>query len=127
MNSATTSAAIVGAHFHPPARTLLEVLPIGCPLILRREPHNPHDANAIAIFLEGRNVPEVDGLDEALLGWGTSVAAEKARDEIDLGYIPRDHAADLVHAGFPLGDVDGSFSVSAGGAPRVRFQSPGGR
>lgn len=38
---------LVGTHFHPPAKTLLEALPAGCPLELLAEPDNPYDENAV--------------------------------------------------------------------------------
>lgn len=42
---------LVGSHFHPPAKTLIEALPTGAPLELLPEPENPYDESAVLVRL----------------------------------------------------------------------------
>lgn len=113
---------IVGSFYRPPAKLLLDKLPIQTPLTLMAEPENPHDANAIAIFLRGADVPELASLNDELASFGTTLAQVRATEFIHVGYIPRDDAAMLRAQGFPeSGTVPGIFMVGANGGPRVRF------
>ncbi len=45
---------IVGVQYHPGAQTRLNVLPHGAEVVLRREPANPHDPNAVAVTHDGQ-------------------------------------------------------------------------
>jgi hypothetical protein len=49
---------IVGAHFVPPAKILLEHLPSGASLLLEPEPDNPYDENAMLVMVEPSALPE---------------------------------------------------------------------
>jgi len=49
------SAPIVGMFFRPPAQKVLAEIRFGTPLILQRQPDNPHDPNAIQVLLPGFN------------------------------------------------------------------------
>lgn len=49
---------LVGSHWHPPAKALLEHLPNGTSLRLRRDLENPYDEYAIEVHVEGASVPE---------------------------------------------------------------------
>lgn len=113
---------IVGAYYRPPATTILKHLPVGTPLIIQAEPDNPHDANAIAIYIKGENIPENDpDLDMHLGGFGTNVATLRATEYIHLGYIPATAAAALRAQGFPIDhEVAVTFDLSPRGAPLVR-------
>lgn len=51
---------LVGAHFHPPAKTLLEHLPSGTLLELVPEPWNPYDESAVQVFLAPEAIPETE-------------------------------------------------------------------
>jgi HIRAN domain len=53
MTTKTFNAPIVGMHFRPPANRVLQQLPFGTLLILRRQPDNEYDAAAIQVLLEG--------------------------------------------------------------------------
>lgn len=44
------TAAIVGAKYHAGAAEMLAELPDNAMILLRREPANPHDHNAIGVF-----------------------------------------------------------------------------
>lgn len=43
------AAPIVGSHFHPPAKLVIEALPAGCQLGLERDRENPYDPEAIKV------------------------------------------------------------------------------
>lgn len=49
---------LVGSHYNPPAKALLEHLPNGAKLRLRRDTENPYDEFAIEVFVEGSAIPE---------------------------------------------------------------------
>lgn len=113
---------IVGAYYRPPAKLILDFLPIDCPLILRAEPTNEYDPNAIAVWLETSNIPESSDLETKLVGFGTTIALLQRQDEMHVGYLPCGRATILRALGFPEGrDIEATFTVSANGAPRVRF------
>jgi hypothetical protein len=48
---------VVGMHFWPPAKVLVGIMPTGHALILRPEPTNPYDENAIAVWADASSVP----------------------------------------------------------------------
>lgn len=87
---------LVGAHFRPPAKALLACLPAGHPLLLRPEPSNEYDANAVQVVLL-RSTLEPLLADEAfsaelenqLAGQGFDLATVREADEWHLGYLPR--------------------------------------
>jgi hypothetical protein len=121
----THTYAIKGAYFRPPAKALLDSLPVGTPLTLLAEPDNEFDPNAIQVFLASANVPSAahETLRTALGSFGSSL-----EDILDIewhhcGYIPKEHAAELRSAGFPdpPEEIKAEFTVSARGAPLVRF------
>jgi hypothetical protein len=71
-------AGVAGAARHHAEALTSDAVAPGRPLVLRRDPHNPHDPNAIAVDL-----PAADG--GAQLGWvPRDVAAELAAD-LDAG------------------------------------------
>ena len=116
---------IVGAYYRPPAQAILKVLPLGTTLTLVAEPDNEHDPNAIAIWLYTKDVPEIcdERLEELLPDYGSTIEDFRNQEMYHLGYVPREMAATLrarntVPADSP---VEGSFSLSTGGAPRVRL------
>ena len=88
---------IVGAHFRPPAKTVLFNLPVGTELELIPEPTNPYDANAIAVHLRPENIPEEvrEDLDNALANNASSMDQPLAMETVHLGYIPKEKAAEL--------------------------------
>jgi len=112
---------IVGAHFRPPAKALLEVLPSGAPLWLRPEPDNPYDANAIQV---GVDRSEIEALSQAMkaeletlaLGYGFDLEGILSEPEWHLGYIPRTVAASLTLA---PGKHPASLAFDPAGKPMV--------
>jgi hypothetical protein len=53
MSALKLTGLMVGMHFRPPAKAVLEALPAGTLLWLRREPSNPYDVNAVQVLLPG--------------------------------------------------------------------------
>ena len=92
---------LVGAHFRPPAKTLLSSLTNGTSLELRPEPDNPYDPQAIQVWLTSTDF--IRGLDEAkLLALAEALASQgftpedlETQPEWHLGYIARDGNKDL--------------------------------
>ena len=120
------TCAIVGAKFRPPAPAILATLPAGFPLSVRREPSNVHDANAIAVWLDARDTwSELDSaaLDERLAGYGMTSDDIVARMPLQLGYIPREEAANIAPAMDAAGIVaqHGVFAFSREGHGRITF------
>lgn len=73
------SFTIVGMRFHPGAQDRLDSLEPGTPLILKREPSNPYDENAIEVY------HEADGLPPQKLGYVPRGKAEILAPMIDQG------------------------------------------
>ncbi len=83
---------LVGMHFRPPAKTVVDHLPAGCPLGLVPEPENPYDPKAIKVLLTvtdlGEQVLSPSGeLANALLGTGWDLEGLLAEGQIQLGYL----------------------------------------
>lgn len=80
---------LVGAHYRPPAKALLQVIPAGTELILRAEPDNPYDSNAVQVLLATANIPEdvEQDLEMHALGYGFDLAQIKNQEEWHVGYV----------------------------------------
>lgn len=114
----TKTFPIVGGYYRPPASALLKFLPQDTPLILRPEPTNAYDPNAIMVLVEGKEIPVDYDLDSALAGYGTNIAEVRATPEIHLGYIPRGFAATMTLAG----DTEATFSYDSRGKATVKVE-----
>jgi hypothetical protein len=120
---------IVGAYFRPPAKALIDALPIGAQLILRADPFGNicdvehDDPNAISVWLPAASLPAATPeLVRKLEGYGFTLDELRRSGVLHIGYVPREDAAQLCAHGFPAeGNIDGSFTVTARGAPRVSF------
>lgn len=127
---------IVGARFRPPAEDVLNLLPAGTTLILRRQPDNPYDENAIQVLLIWQ---DEGALEAVVLQCAEEVSAEIDNTEpLHLGYIPKEHAkelapkmdadqdiekdADDVVISMRSKDVAGKLSFSLTGKPEVEFE-----
>lgn len=116
---------IVGAHFRPPAKAILQVLLGGCPLLIIPEPENPHDPNALRVEVTTTDISESQDelLEQLASGYGSSIAEIRAQDSWHLGYIPRVDAVNLVHR-FGIEPLSGSLTFNAKGAPCVSVDFP---
>ena len=116
----TNPFPIVGAHFRPPAKALLGVLPSGFKgLRLRAEPSNPFDSNAVQVLLCSDELPHelAPRISDACLPFGFDSAAIYEQAEWHLGYIPKGIAA-IVQPQI-TSDIRGELSFDAFGKPFV--------
>jgi hypothetical protein len=120
---------IVGSHFRPPAKAFIQSLPVGQLLLLRREPTNPYDENAIMVRVVTEALPQGDQGDifwEDFLvisvGMGYYQDNVLEEEEWHLGYIPKTEALTLAGVFDEHGrDVVGTFGYDAAGKPTVTF------
>ena len=86
-------ALLVGMHFRPPAKLVLEELPKGTALKLDPEPENPHDSQAVKVLwtVQAEALPS----DEVLIGSGSSQSDLLDRGDLQLGYLAREGNKDL--------------------------------
>lgn len=126
----TCTYVIKGAYFRPPAKALLDSLPVGASLTLMHEPGGPDvghdDPTAIAVWLASATLGEAsrERLRTSLGEFGSSLEDVLDQEWHHCGYIPKEMAAQLMANGFPEApaEVPAEFSVSARGAPMVRFE-----
>lgn len=89
----TITGLLVGMHFRPPAKLILETLKSGTPLQLVAEPDNEYDSNAIRVYVNLGEVPESQHarLEQELPGFGWDIETFWQRAEtgeaLMLGYI----------------------------------------
>jgi hypothetical protein len=114
----TKTCPIVGSYYRPPANALIKHMPHRTKLVLRPEPENPYDPNAIMVLVRGSEVETDYDLDQALIGYGTNIAEVQAGGEYHLGYIPRGLAATMALPG----EIEGTFLLDARGKPQVQFE-----
>lgn len=137
-----SSYPIVGAHFRPPAKAILASLPTGAALSLVPEPENPFDSNAIAVFVEPKEIPpsEHETLAETAAGMGFDIEDILTAPAWHLGYIPKALAATIVEDlntaiadASADGDMSGTGAVTSWpgtlafdmkGSPQVAFHLP---
>lgn len=95
----------VGMHFRPPAKALVNMVPSGTPITLRKEPTNHVDPNAIMVLLASASIPEDQFVEqsETLAGFGHNRDSILAEDTWHIAYIPAKDASWLVRK---LGDDD---------------------
>ncbi len=125
------TSLIVGARFRPPAAGLLSVLGAGARLLVRREPQNPYDPNALQVLVETSTLAKlpISQLQAACEGFGfgaEELCGASAPSEWHLGYVPRD-AAEIYAPGFDasgLAEVPGEFTFDLAGKPSVSFEVP---
>jgi len=79
---------LVGMHFHPPAKALLEALPSGAALWLERDPGNAYDPWAIKVLVEPWQIPESQHQELSLKveGYGLSLEEVLRAEEWWLGF-----------------------------------------
>ncbi len=88
-------APLVGAHFRPPAKTIIQSLPAAYPLELRPEPTNPYDANAVAVWFDASHLSAdaKEELESTLPGSGSNLEDLLSERFWHLGYLPKEIAA----------------------------------
>jgi len=63
------SSALAGFRYHAAAE-VWDGLRVGDQLVMRREPDNPHDPNAVSLSWHGRKLGYVPRRENATLAWG---------------------------------------------------------
>lgn len=91
-----TPAAILGAHFRPPAKLIFQYLPTGQVLLLEPEPDNPYDANAIKVLLPSTALPTDPEFIDNLSSFGHDIEELRTRGRIHLAYIERGRTGDFL-------------------------------
>lgn len=84
MSSPRLLSPLVGSHFHPPAKQVLQALVAGQPLLLVPDPSNPYDAKAVKVFVNLHGtfpVARIPELDEVLAGTGFTAVELLANPE----------------------------------------------
>lgn len=81
---------IVGAHFRPPAKQLLNYLPMGAALTLLPDDSNEYDALAVKVQVDPNLVPasQWPALDAELLETGNTIEQVLSAGPVQLGFIP---------------------------------------
>ena len=135
------TAPLVGAHFRPPAKAIIQSLPTGHPLELRPEPSNPYDPNAVAVWIDAKSIPD-DALEElrfTLPGMGADVESLLEQRFWQLGYVAKEIAATIQAPISALIDLNNtetalsgeglfmqglacSLSFGGDGKPQVKFE-----
>lgn len=119
--------AIVGARFRPPAKEVLDNLSSGTKLLLRRQPDNPYDMNAVQVLLP---LDQDHGETVNTLIQGAEVDMS---EPLHLGFIPRGDAVEVAKWMDKMGN-DPSMEYEEGwpatltflpsGQPAVSFEEP---
>ena len=116
---------IVGSIFRPPAKAILQVLPLGAPLTLRRERDNIHDCNAIAVWVPTSSIPDdqAETLDLLAQGFGFDIGQIMCESEWHLGYIPARMVSALAPQWdeFDMGEAPATLTFNAKGEPRAEW------
>lgn len=119
------TSPLVGAHYRPPAKALLQVLPSNCPLTLTPEPDNPFDSNAVMVSVQTAQIPpgQHDTLRVLAGGYGFDLAEILGKPEWHLGYVKRELAAQL--APTLNGPTSAALTFSSSGQPQVTLRRDG--
>jgi hypothetical protein len=117
------SVTIVGAHWRPPAKALLEVLPSDQKLVLAPEPDNPHDRHAIKVEIKTKDMPDskefVSAFNSAAAGYGYDWEKVQLEPIWHLGYVPAKIAATLKLPRHQF--TTGRFVLDPTGTAKVEF------
>jgi hypothetical protein len=101
---------IVGSHFVPPAKALLEHAPALARVVVRPERDNPYDGNAVTVHLAFGEIPasQHDELRIKLAGYGFDLDDCSAETEFPLGHI-------AASGGKPIGKIELATGLSLSG------------
>lgn len=128
-------APIVGMAFRPPAIKVIQVIPLGSLLELKRQPDNPFDENATRVLLPGFSANGlfselfVECFNEALPDETTAPKGEwnqsALTDPLMLGYVGAktghaEHIADYMDL-FEIHTLIGELISTMTGGPAVEF------
>ena len=119
------SLPIVGAHFRPPAKGILQALPLGHTMNLKAEPENPYDPNAIAVWVSSDSLADLPQANRSTMatlcmGYGYDWETLMGEPAWHFGYVPRNFTS-LVHPRLVDGKLDLPLTSSSTGAPALEF------
>lgn len=119
-----TTLAIVGDHFRPPAKAILKVIPFGTPLQLLAEPSNQYDANAVKVMIQSKDIPHTlkENFELEAAKYGFDFPDLMQQSEWQLGYIPRDRAADLAGTFSETEPTNGTLGALTTGKPAITVE-----
>lgn len=135
------TSLIVGAHFRPPAKQVLAVLPQGARLDLQEENDNPYDPAALKVFLPLDQIPEAQfpALEAELPGAGLTLEQLMSGGPLFLGYVPAQDGKPLAKARAAEPELLGNVQVrelmggtrtflgfGMDGSPRLHIETPPG-
>ena len=91
---------LVGVHFHPPAKQLLDFIPGEAALLLEPEPENPYDPQAIKVLLPVKEIPEenFDAVKEILPSCGVDPEEFFEQENIVMGHVGASSGKPLLKA-----------------------------
>lgn len=94
------STLIVGAHFRPPAKQVLAVLPAGAKLTLVEDNENVYDPAAVRVLLPLDQIPESQypTLDAELPNAGITLEQLMSTGPVFLGFVPAQDGKPLAGA-----------------------------
>lgn len=135
----TLTTLLVGSHFRPPAKVILENIPAGTPLSFEPEPENPYDSAAVKVLLTPTDIPERchERLGAAMEGFGADLAEVLEGPPVFLGYVAKsggkplqgtDYVGNqeigtaLADFGETWTDLTGTLGFSPTGAPTVEIK-----
>jgi len=119
---------LVGMHFRPPAKLVLEALRGGTPLELRPEPSNPYDTYAVAVWVATSSIPESqqESLREKLPEMGWTLDGLFELETIQLGYVAASGGKPLKASGLAAGSGEFAEALRAeSGTGRLGFLPTG--
>lgn len=117
---------IVGMHYRPPAKAIIQCLPAGALLKAIPEPDNPYDPHAIKVTVAvAEELPkeQEDELANIAQPYGYTLEEILWQNEWHLGYIPKETALHL--APLMAGRTwTGNLGFNAKGAPTITIMEP---
>jgi hypothetical protein len=124
--------AIVGQFHRPPAQQVLNILPIGYPVMLVPEPNNKYDPKAIKVGVDLTDLPVefIAELEKTLIGTEFQASTIVADGLFHLGYIPNSDNPRTTRGGpgnreagaiIAAGDFKACFNTFSNGFPCVEI------
>lgn len=104
---------IVGAHFRPPAKQILAIIPGGARVTLEEDNENAYDSSAVKVFLPLDQIPDsqMAGLAEELPNSGLTLEQLMSSGPVWLGYLPATEGKPLAKAKLTEPELIGNQQV----------------
>ena len=120
-----TTYEIVGSFYRPPAKALIAGISPGTKLMLKAEPNNQFDPNAIQVLLFTKDILHSDheALNKELETSGKDIQDIMGADEWHLGFIRKELAKPLRESNIIKinKEYEGTFSIDFRGKPMVEI------